>query len=63
MCTTCRWEELIDAIDADLELRIVGHTALLLATMADIVRANEHVTPEQRDAAESVLEGRVGCDS
>lgn len=61
MCATCRWSELAAAIYADLERRVVGHTALLLDTMAEIIRANEHVTPEQRDAVETALEPRDGA--
>lgn len=63
MCDNCRWTQVAAAIDRDLETRVVGHMALLLDHMAKIVRANQHVTAEQRDAIETALEPRSGAAS
>ncbi len=63
MCDICRWASVVAAIEADLEVRVVGHTALLLDALATVIQANEHVTPEQRDAAETVIEQRQGATS
>jgi hypothetical protein len=60
VCEFCAWRSLLAAIERDLDVRIIGHTALILATASDVIRANQHATVEQIEAVEQVLEERDG---
>jgi hypothetical protein len=59
MCTSCGWLELAATIEVHLERRVMDHTAVILASASDQIQANQHVTPDQRDAVETVIEQYV----
>lgn len=58
MCTTCGWRDLSARIETHLERRVIDHTGMILATASDLIVANQHATPEQAEAIETVLEQR-----
>jgi hypothetical protein len=58
MCAHCRWYPLSLRIDAYLERVATSQRALILDKLREVIVANQHATPEQIDAAETVLEER-----
>jgi hypothetical protein len=56
MCSRCGWSELVTTIETHLEQRMLDHPGVILSTLSDVIAANQHVTPEQREAAETVIE-------
>jgi hypothetical protein len=57
MCTTCRWFQLSLRIDAYLE----SQRAMILDNLREVIVANQHATPEQIDAIETVLESEASA--
>jgi hypothetical protein len=57
MCTTCRWFQLSLRIDAYLE----SQRAMILDKLREVIVANQHATPEQIDAIETVLESEASA--
>lgn len=58
MCASCHWYRLSLRIDEHLERVARSHQALILDKLREVIVANRHATPEQIDAAETVLEQR-----
>jgi len=62
MCASCDWYRLSLRIDAYLETVAISHRALILDKAREMIVANQHATPEQVDAIETVLEQQPGAD-
>jgi hypothetical protein len=61
MCTSCNWYRLSLRIHAHLERAVMTeHASRILDKAREIIVANEHATPDQVDAIETVLEQREG---